>query len=121
MQHLSRISVQGMLTEPREGVNVIKSQSQPITARGSGGSAVSSPSGVWGRARARAANDFSAIQRLKRKHLMLYNLAFSGELFNYKQSHVASHCIIELARIHSRGYSCCSARGYLPGREVYTP
>ena len=38
---------------------VIKSLSQPKTARGSGGSAVSSPSGVWGGAP--AANNFGAL------------------------------------------------------------
>ena len=34
-RHLSRISVQGVLAEPKEGV--IRSRSQPITAKGSGG------------------------------------------------------------------------------------
>ena len=37
---------------------VAESPSQPLTARGPGGAAVSSPSGVWGGAS--AANDFGA-------------------------------------------------------------
>ena len=44
------------------------------------GSAVNSPSGVWGEAS--DANDFSAFYNMKRKHLVLYKSSFCGQNSN---------------------------------------
>ena len=70
-RHLSRISVQGVLAEPREGV--VRSRYQLITARGvlqappAGSGAEPQPPTIL------------VHLRLKRKHFVLYNLAFSGK------------------------------------------
>ena len=73
-RHLSRISVQGVLAEPREGV--VRSLSQLITARGSGGALKAPPAGSG----AEPQPPMILVHlRLKRKHLVLYNLAFSGK------------------------------------------
>ena len=58
--------------------------------------------------------------RLKMKHLVLYNLAFSGKLLDKESSHVTCHCIIELTRIPHRGILAAQPGGVCRDEGVYT-